>query len=215
MDLDCGKPDSKIYYYSTGSQFIVTYWHVYDKGSDSDYITFQVILYSNGNINIQFNDTESIVPAPESINGNALVGIENQDGSEGLSYHNNGDGGPLFGSPLAIMFGKDPYLLPVERTSTKINLKYFLAQNFPNPFNPLTQINFGLKESGYVKLFVYNILGQKIRELVDNHLAAGNHEAVFNGNNLSSGVYFYRIEIRSDKARADVFSETKKFILLK
>jgi TolB protein len=209
MDLDCGKTDSKVYYHSTSSQFVVTYWHVYDKGSDSDYITFQVILYSNGNIKIQFNDSESIVPAPESIDGNAFVGIENQDGSEGLSYHNNGDGGPLFGSPLAVMFGMDPYVMPVETPSMRANFKYFLAQNFPNPFNPLTKIEFELKEDGYVKLFVYNILGQKVRELINRHLNAGNHRAIFDAGNLASGIYLYKLEVKGK------FVSVNKMVLLK
>ncbi len=122
MDLDCSNANSHVYYFSTSSKFIATYWHVYDKGSDTDYITFQIILYSNGNIKIQFNDSESLIPVAESIDGNALVGIENSNGTEGLSYHNNGEGGPLFGSPLAVMFGNDPYLLPVELSSFEYSL---------------------------------------------------------------------------------------------
>ena len=209
MDLDCGKSDSKVYYHGTGSQFVVTYWHVYDKGSDSDYITFQIILYSNGNIKIQFNDSESIVPAPESIDGNALVGIENHDGSEGLSYHNNGDGGPLFGSPLAIMFGKDPYVLPVELPPFKMNFKYFLAQNYPNPFNPNTRINYSLQKAGKITIKIYDILGREIETLLNDYQATGIHSIQFTANHgLPSGVYFYKIQ-------AGDFVQVKKMVLIK
>jgi beta propeller repeat protein len=207
MDLDCGKPDSKVFYHSAGSQFIVTYWHVYDKGSDSDYITFQIILYSSGNIKIQFNDSESIVPAPESIDGNALVGIENHDGSEGLSYHNNGGGGSLFGSPLAIMFGKDPYLLPVESSSFK-PIDYLLEQNYPNPFNPNTTISWQIPKDGLVTLKIYDVLGREINTLVNEELNAGKHTVVFDASGFSSGVYFYQI-------KAGDYIATKKMILIK
>jgi hypothetical protein len=69
-----------------------------------------------------------------------------------------------------------------------------LSQNYPNPFNPNTNIRFALKSESDVKLVVYNLLGEMIKELVDNKIAAGNHEYTFNSDDLPSGIYLYRLE---------------------
>ncbi|MDH3891617.1 MAG: T9SS type A sorting domain-containing protein [candidate division Zixibacteria bacterium] len=85
---------------------------------------------------------------------------------------------------------------------------YTLHQNYPNPFNPDTQIDFSLPVGGLVKLAVYNVMGQKVAELVNGHLEAGAHSAVFDGSNTASGVYFYRLETTG-------YSQTRKMMLLK
>jgi hypothetical protein len=73
---------------------------------------------------------------------------------------------------------------------------YKLEQNYPNPFNPSTQIKFYLPMKSYVKLSVYNILGEEIITLVNGELTAGEHETVFNAKNIPSGVYFYKLQTR-------------------
>lgn len=83
-----------------------------------------------------------------------------------------------------------------------------LKQNYPNPFNPSTTISYQLSESGKVNLIVYDILGREITVLVNNHLNPGKYEVEFNAEGLSSGVYYYRLEIGT-------FVETKKMILLR
>jgi hypothetical protein len=77
--------------------------------------------------------------------------------------------------------------------------KFALSQNYPNPFNPETRIQFGLPERGYVRLNVYNMLGQVVAVLVNGELTAGTKEVVWNGmdqngRNVTSGVYFYKLE---------------------
>ncbi len=74
-----------------------------------------------------------------------------------------------------------------------------LSQNYPNPFNPSTTIKFGLPDEGKVKLVIYNVLGQKVRELINASLPAGYQTAVWNGKNdlgqeVASGLYIYRLE---------------------
>ncbi|RMD91866.1 MAG: T9SS C-terminal target domain-containing protein [Calditrichaeota bacterium] len=91
---------------------------------------------------------------------------------------------------------------------TAIPENYVLYQNFPNPFNPTTTIRFGLKESGHVKLSVYNALGEKVMTLIDGELPAGYHRVSLSGKNLSSGLYFYRLEVNK-------FVAVKKMIVLK
>ena len=86
--------------------------------------------------------------------------------------------------------------------------KYKLFQNHPNPFNPVTLINYSLPKESQVSLIVINVNGEIVRQLVNSFECAGNHEVRFIANNLSSGVYYYRI-IAGD------YTETKKMMLLK
>lgn len=86
--------------------------------------------------------------------------------------------------------------------------KFSLYQNYPNPFNPSTTIEYDLPKSADVKIEVFNIAGQKIRTLLNEKMAAGSHQVEFNAQNLSSGIYFYKIE-------AGKFQDVKKMILLK
>jgi hypothetical protein len=91
---------------------------------------------------------------------------------------------------------------------TAIPANYSLRQNFPNPFNPSTTINYSLPHSGNVKLTVYNSIGSKVATLVNEYKTAGNYSVQFNGSNLASGIYLYRLESGS-------YSAVKKFIILK
>jgi hypothetical protein len=94
-------------------------------------------------------------------------------------------------------------------TSNTTDVKeYALAQNFPNPFNPSTKIAFSLPKQGNVTLKVYNMLGKEIATLVNEVRSMGNYEINFDGANLSSGVYFYKLE-------AEGFSEVKRMMLIK
>jgi photosystem II stability/assembly factor-like uncharacterized protein len=85
---------------------------------------------------------------------------------------------------------------------------YSLAQNYPNPFNPRTTIRFDLPNSSNVKLTVFDILGCEVSVLVNERRDAGVYEVKFDGSNLSSGVYFYRLQ-------AGDFTQSKRFLLLK
>jgi len=87
-------------------------------------------------------------------------------------------------------------------------LDYSLSENYPNPFNPETKISYSLKKAGNVELIVYDVLGNEVAKLVNEHKPAGSYEVSFNGENLPSGVYIYRI-------KAGSFSQCRKMILLK
>lgn len=88
-------------------------------------------------------------------------------------------------------------------------VEYHLAQNFPNPFNPTTTVQFTLPKAGDARVDVYNALGARVATLVDRPLSAGAHEARFEANDLSSGVYFYRLLIDGAPVA------TKKMTLMK
>jgi hypothetical protein len=90
---------------------------------------------------------------------------------------------------------------------------YDIAQNYPNPFNPTTTIKYQLPQVSDVKLVIYNVLGQKVRTLVNNRIEAGYHSVVWDGRNelgsaVASGIYIYRFE-------AGDFQKTMKLMLLK
>jgi predicted lipoprotein with Yx(FWY)xxD motif len=112
-------------------------------------------------------------------------------------------------SPFAVLApeeisGDDPMPLP-DAT--------FLAQNFPNPFNPITNIAFGLKEQGHVSLRIYGAAGRLVATLIDESRPAGQYAALWNGKDrngsfAASGVYFYRLTTKE-------FEDTKKMILLR
>ncbi len=91
---------------------------------------------------------------------------------------------------------------------------YSLFQNYPNPFNPSTVIKFNLPSAGYVKLNIFDMLGREVKTLLAKDMEAGSYEYNVNGSNLSSGVYFYRIEVTGSKGET-VFADTKRMILVK
>ncbi len=72
--------------------------------------------------------------------------------------------------------------------------EFALHQNYPNPFNPTTKITFSIPQASKVHLTVYDVLGREVMTLVDEHREAGSYEVFFDGKNLSSGIYFYRLK---------------------
>jgi len=80
--------------------------------------------------------------------------------------------------------------------------------NYPNPFNPTTQISYQIPDDGFVNLTVYNTLGQVVAELVNERQVSGKYSVQFNATNLSSGVYFYKLESSS-------FTKVNKMLLLR
>ncbi len=90
----------------------------------------------------------------------------------------------------------------------EIPTEYRLHQNYPNPFNPTTTIRYDLKERGHVKISLYNVNGQKMDTIFEGMNDAGYHSLIFKADNLTSGVYLYRIEVNN-------YSEMHKMILVK
>jgi uncharacterized delta-60 repeat protein len=92
--------------------------------------------------------------------------------------------------------------------SNVIPEKYSLSQNFPNPFNPATNIRFDIQKNGLVSLKVYDILGRVVSTLINGSLQPGTYEANFDASGITSGVYFYKLE-------ANGFSDVKRMVLIK
>ena len=100
------------------------------------------------------------------------------------------------------------YLTNVSNYSNTIPNKYHLSQNYPNPFNPTTKIRFDLPEQSLVSIKVYDITGKEVSTLVNSEYNSGSYSVDFNGENLSSGIYFYRI-------KAGDFISTRRMMLIK
>ncbi|HWA05264.1 MAG TPA: T9SS type A sorting domain-containing protein, partial [Ignavibacteria bacterium] len=103
------------------------------------------------------------------------------------------------------------FVIGIKQISSEVPERFGLQQNYPNPFNPVTKIKFTVPSTGmnnFVKIAVYDVTGKLVTTLVDENFAPGTYEADFNGENYSTGVYFYRM-VTND------FSEVKKMILVK
>ena len=96
----------------------------------------------------------------------------------------------------------------VEAIGGSFPVDYILDQNFPNPFNPSTTIRFSIPETDFVSLKIYNSIGEKVAELVNQILPAGNYHVDWNPESIPSGIYFYTLSVKN-------FTNTKKMILLK
>jgi hypothetical protein len=106
--------------------------------------------------------------------------------------------------------GPDNFIISNENNDLP---KEYSITNYPNPFNPTTKIYYTIPKEGNVKVTIYNSIGQKVNELVNEFKAIGNYTIEFNGSNLASGIYYYRIEARNGQAGA--FVQTKKMLLIK
>lgn len=92
--------------------------------------------------------------------------------------------------------------------------KFALHENYPNPFNPTTHIQFDLPEDSEVKLVVYNIEGKEVKELVNGFKTAGSYNVDFDGFGLASGIYFYRIDAHT-MGNVRNYSQVKRMLLIK
>lgn len=102
--------------------------------------------------------------------------------------------------------GDDP--IGITENQNQVPSRYELKQNYPNPFNPTTTIEFGLPVDDNVRLEVFDIIGRHVATLIDEKIKAGNHSVKFDGKNLSSGIYFYRLTTAK-------MVDTKRMMLVK
>jgi hypothetical protein len=103
---------------------------------------------------------------------------------------------------------KPDFIVPVSDENKNVISNYSLEQNYPNPFNSHTIVSYNLPERSCISLKVFDILGNEIETLVNEEKQVGSHIIEFDGNNLTSGIYFYKLQ-------AGNFTSTKKLILLK
>jgi len=123
-------------------------------------------------------------------------------------YFINGDFRPVLRSIILWVKLNGGTITGVSNITNTIPEKYLLSQNYPNPFNPVTKINYSIPKSGLVSIKIFDILGRNVSALVNEFKDAGNYSIDFNAENLSSGIYTYRLESGS-------YIDSKRMILLK
>ncbi|MBT3756459.1 MAG: T9SS type A sorting domain-containing protein, partial [Candidatus Cloacimonetes bacterium] len=174
------------------------------------------------------NYTISFSDAPEWLEADPISGSLNAGEMDEitLSFDSNGLETGQYSSSMVIENGVSgqtvvPVILTVNPTGVNENLpaKTELTGNYPNPFNPITNIQFSLKDESQVSLMIYNVRGQKVKTLVQDEMQAGYHSVIWNGTDevgksVSSGVYFSKFD-SDDNNNSGRYTSVKKVILLK
>lgn len=153
---------------------------------------FEVVLYLNGEIDAMAEVTEPL----ELVVGDATLGAWNLD----REWTGMMDDFRLY--DLALSEVEIDSLSQIQPGLSAVSTKqsdnfpqaFNLSQNYPNPFNPTTTIDYALKMNGMVRLSVYDLTGQEVAVLVDGMQSAGNYKVQFGGENLTSGVYIYKLQ---------------------
>lgn len=118
-------------------------------------------------------------------------------------------------NPVEVIIDPENYVLnDVDEEPIIIPVTYMLYQNFPNPFNPATIIEYELKNPSRVRIEVYNMLGEKIKILENEKKREGKYSIEFNGDNLASGTYFYKMDVFDDFGNL-IYRDGKKMMLIK
>ncbi len=215
-------------------------WASYPDSTTAPGFVNQTLLGANTSPNPHFSEELTFVAPPPSTYAYHLEGLTNINatvypenfyfglaedidasyGTTAASYTAAGGGFPLgdlnhypakkaewdaAGRPIVTSVdGDNGRLIPAN---------YMLAQNYPNPFNPSTRIDFSLPEKSHVTLSIHNILGQRVKTLIDRPLNGGAHRVVWNGTNefgetVTSGIYFYQL-------RSELGNKTMKMMFMK
>ena len=143
-------------------------------------------------------------------NGSTTWSIQHSGTGEKLNdvYFTDANTGTTVGEHGTILRTTNGGVSFVNQISSEIPERFSLYQNYPNPFNPTTNIKFDIQKTSPTKLVVYDALGREVATLVNEELKAGSYQTDWDGNNYTSGVYFYKL-ISGD------FVETKKMVLVK
>ncbi|MBM4159289.1 MAG: T9SS type A sorting domain-containing protein, partial [Ignavibacteria bacterium] len=99
-------------------------------------------------------------------------------------------------------------LVIIENLNGQVADNYKLYQNFPNPFNTMTNVKFQMSKSGVVEIKVFDLLGREVKTLINEYKQPGTYQVSFNAEGLTSGIYFYKMTMGD-------FSETKKLVFAK
>ncbi|MDA0986787.1 MAG: N-acetylmuramoyl-L-alanine amidase [Bacteroidetes bacterium] len=164
--------------------------------------------WTNGNKTFVFRANDKL---PYSTN--FIIKIDSSARSKiGIAIDGNGDG--VAGDAFIIKFRtvSQPDFVKLDNS---IPLKFVLNQNYPNPFNPTTVIRFGIPNESNVRITIFNSLGQQVDEVVNERLNASFYEVNWNALNKPTGLYFYKIEAVDVTNPNNIFTQTKKMMLVK
>ncbi len=178
--------------------------------SKSSYGNFESVKFLDSNVGYAVGNDGSIVKTSDGgmnwaylkkVSSNGLYYVDFVDQTTGWAV---GENGTIIKTTTGGITSDN------DNISLNIPLTFSLEQNFPNPFNPNTIINYHISRKSHVNLKVFNLIGQELETIVDDVQVPGIHSVSFMGNNLASGVYFYRIVINHGE-----YAQTKKFLLLR
>jgi len=175
--------------------------------SNGDSVNY--IIYFNGDLSTIKKDTlsssykiipkESFLSIMDSFNTSSLTGTWN------VKVYDSDSSSLSVNGPYKLTFSKK---VKINDNKQSVPDKNILYNNYPNPFNPITTIKYGLTKRSHVEITIYDINGNLIETLINSNKNPGYHKATWNANNVPSGVYFYQIQTRN-------FTEVKKCILIK
>ncbi|MFZ2324356.1 MAG: T9SS type A sorting domain-containing protein, partial [Ignavibacteriaceae bacterium] len=163
-----------------------------------------IALYNEDNISEAITTFNEVMKNTELSNPTELSLVHNAIETYGKTYGKEINGL----SALPYFESTEEELGKQDGMDEETPNNYALLGNYPNPFNPSTIIKYELKESGIVKIKVYDILGGEVLGLVNEAQEAGYHSVNFNAQNLPSGVYIYTLQVNG-------FTASKKLLLLK
>ena len=167
---------------------------------------FFVVLCMATSLTAQNKVTNSVFGSggtPTTGSSNRIVGTVGQPAIGQTISPANGVSSGFWAQAVDIVTGVE------QQSSERIPDKFQLEQNYPNPFNPTTTIQFSVPQKSFVTLKLYDLLGRLVATLVDASFEAGVYKVNFSGNELSSGIYFYRLT--ADRG----FERSRKLTLLK
>jgi hypothetical protein len=174
---------------------------------ESELITLDNLSIQRNFSNVFYEDRTYEVTDVSDYSNSVVVRIGNKDDTalNGMPFIENlvtfegvlsqfGYTNPYWGYQLTPILPNDIRNDPVDVNERNIEKSFALACNLPNPFTSFTTIQYNIENADYVTLKVYNIYGDEISTLVDDYLQSGVHKVTFYPNNLSSGVYYYRLQ---------------------
>jgi hypothetical protein len=178
-----------LYYGVNGSDMVITYENYPEKnGNANSWISFQIILKSNDNIKVQFSDMGTSFDTTDG-----GVGIENSNGTQGITYRYDVNGGPIFNSPLALEFGLNASSLPVELTSFSVSVKNTMVKLDWKTETEVNNYGFEIER----KVSTTNTSArpfEKIGFVSGNGNSNSPKDYSFLDNNIASGKYSYRLK---------------------
>ena len=203
----------RIYYHhdNTNGRFIIAYDNAW-ADEVYRYQTFEIIILDRVAWPTETGDNEIIFQYLDVNNPySTSIGICSHDRRDGIQYlFNNSysDGAATLIDGRAIKFTTGSTYTTDAKDIDIVPGDFSLSQSYPNPFNASTTIEFSLPTAENVKLEIFNLLGQRVETIVDSRLDAGVHKVLWNADNRSSGMYFYRLT-------AGEFQKTERMTLLK
>ncbi|MBK8982359.1 MAG: T9SS type A sorting domain-containing protein [Ignavibacteria bacterium] len=189
--------------YSLNTTYLVVLKVKRNPGTTDD--EYSAFIFSSG-IPSTEPSTPSIGPVTGLTNDNIIGRVALRQGSSSNAGVEIVDG-------IQVSKNWSDFATSITNYENIVSDSYELYQNYPNPFNPATSIKFNIAEKGFINLTVFDALGKEVQTLVNDSKESGLYTVRFNGGNLNSGIYFYRLTYSGNNGKT--FTETKKLLLIK